>query len=106
MLGLSQVNNHFMYSIFYVIFYLISLIPWPVVYLLSDGVAFLLRKILKYRLDVVHHNLAIAFPNKTKQERNQIAKEFYQKFADSFFETIKLISMSDASFNKRFTYNA
>jgi KDO2-lipid IV(A) lauroyltransferase len=65
-----------------------------------------LRKILKYRLDVVHHNLAIAFPNKTIQERNQIAKEFYQKFTDSFFETIKLISMSDASFNKRFTSNA
>ena len=87
-----------MYSIFYAFFYLISLIPWPIVFILSDGVAFFLRKVLKYRLDVVHHNLAIAFPNKSIQERNQIAKEFYQKFADSFFETIKLISMSDASF--------
>jgi len=105
MLGLSQVNNDCMYSIFYGFFYLISLIPWPVVYLLSDGVAFLLSTILKYRLDVVHHNLAIAFPNKSIQERNQIAKEFYQKFADSFFETIKLISMSDESFKKRFTSN-
>ena len=105
MLGLSKVNNDCMYSIFYGFFYLISLIPWPVVYLLSDGVAFLLSTILKYRLDVVHHNLAIAFPNKTIQERNQIAKEFYQKFADSFFETIKLISMSDESFKKRFTSN-
>ena len=94
-----------MYSIFYALFYLISLIPWPVIYLLSDGVAFLLRKILKYRLEVVHHNLAIAFPNKTIQERNQIAKDFYQKFADTFFETIKLISMSDASFKKRFSSN-
>jgi KDO2-lipid IV(A) lauroyltransferase len=69
-------------------------------------VAFLLRSVIKYRLDVVHHNLAIAFPNKTIQERNQIAKAFYQKFADSFFETIKLISMSDATFKKRFTSNA
>ena len=105
MLGLSQVNNDCMYSIFYGFFYLISLIPWPVVYVLSDGVAFLLSTILKYRLEVVHHNLAIAFPNKTIQERNQIAKEFYQKFADTFFETIKLISMTDASFKKRFTSN-
>jgi KDO2-lipid IV(A) lauroyltransferase len=105
MLGLSQVNNDSMYPIFYGFFYLISLIPWPVVYVLSDGVAFLLSTILKYRLDVVHHNLAIAFPNKTIQERNQIAKEFYQKFADTFFETIKLISMTDASFKKRFTSN-
>ena len=105
MLGLSQVNNYFMYSIFYALFYLISLIPWPVVYLLSDVVSFLLRKIIQYRLHVVHHNLAVAFPNKTIQERNQIAKEFYQKFTDTFFETIKLISMSDASFKKRFTSN-
>jgi len=87
-----------MYSIFYALFYLISLIPWPVAYILSDGMAFLLRTIFKYRLDVVQHNLAIAFPNKTIQERNQIAKAFYQKFTDTFFETIKLISMSDASF--------
>jgi hypothetical protein len=91
MLGLSQVNNYFMYSIFFAFFYLISLIPWPVVYVLSDGVAFLLRKILKYRLDIVQHNLAIAFPNKSIQERNQISKEFYQKFTDTFFKLFEEI---------------
>ena len=105
MLGLIQVNNHFMYSIFYALFYLISLIPWPIIYLLSDGVAFLLRKVIKYRVDVVNHNLSIAFPNKSIQERQQIASAFYQKFTDSFFETIKLISMSENTFNKRFTSN-
>ncbi len=105
MLGLNLANNYFMYSIFYAVFYLISLIPWPVIYFLSDGVAFLLRKVLKYRVAVVDHNLAIAFPNKSVQERKQIAKEFYQKFSDSFFETIKLISMSDKTFTNRFTSN-
>jgi KDO2-lipid IV(A) lauroyltransferase len=54
--------------------------------------------VFKYRIAVVQHNLKIAFPNKSPEERNQIAKEFYQKFTDSFFETIKLISMSDKSF--------
>ena len=94
-----------MYFIFYALFYLISLIPFPLIYLLSDGVAFLLRRVLKYRLAVVNQNLLIAFPNKSNKERKQIAKEFYQKFTDSFFETIKLISMSDKSFTKRFTSN-
>lgn len=94
-----------MYSIFYALFYLISLIPWPIIYLLSDGVAFLLRIVFKYRVAVVDHNLAIAFPNKSLSERNRIAKEFYQKFTDSFFETIKLVSMSDKTFKKRFTSN-
>jgi KDO2-lipid IV(A) lauroyltransferase len=94
-----------MYFIFYALFYLISLIPFPLIYLLSDGVAFFLRRVLKYRLTVVNQNLLIAFPNKSNKERKQIAKEFYQKFTDSFFETIKLISMSDKSFTKRFTSN-
>ncbi len=94
-----------MYSIFYALFYLISLIPWPIIYLLSDGVAFLLRKVFKYRVAVVDYNLSIAFPNKTLIERKKIAKEFYQKFTDSFFETIKLVSMSDNTFKKRFSSN-
>jgi KDO2-lipid IV(A) lauroyltransferase len=55
---------------------------------------------------VVQQNLAIAFPNKTKLERSKIANEFYQKFTDSFIETFKLLSMSDATFKKRFTSNA
>lgn len=94
-----------MYYIFYAFFYLISLIPWSILYFLSDGIAFLLRSVIRYRVEVVDHNLSIAFPNKTVTERKQIAKEFYQKFTDSFFETIKLISMSEKSFNKRFTSN-
>ena len=56
--GWSQAINYFMYSIFYALFYLISLIPWPIIYVLSDGMAFLLRRFFhvdvavqpKYRL--------------------------------------------------------
>jgi KDO2-lipid IV(A) lauroyltransferase len=77
-----------MYSIFYALFYLISLIPWPVIYLLSDGVAFLLRKILKYRLEVVHHNLAIAFPNKTIQERIKLQKIFTKNLQIHFLRPL------------------
>jgi KDO2-lipid IV(A) lauroyltransferase len=54
---------------------------------------------------VVHQNLIIAFPNKTEKERKQIAYDFYQQFTDSFIETIKLLSISDKTFQKRFTSN-
>lgn len=95
-----------MYFIIYSLLFLISLLPWRVLYLLSDGLAFLLRRIIKYRLDVVNHNLSIAFPNKSIKERNVIAKAFYQQFTDSFVETIKLLSVSDKTFSKRFTSNS
>lgn len=94
-----------MYIVIYCFFYLLSLLPWRVMYFISDGVAFILRKVIKYRVDVVNQNLAIAFPNKTPQERAIIAKQFYQKFTDSFIETIKILSISDNSFKKRFTSN-
>jgi KDO2-lipid IV(A) lauroyltransferase len=95
-----------MYFIIYSFLYLISLLPWRILYFISDVIAFLLRKVFKYRLDVVNNNLAIAFPGKTIEERNLIAKQFYQQFTDSFIETIKLLSVSDKTFSKRFTSNA
>lgn len=95
-----------MYFIIYSLLFLISLLPWRILYLISDLVSFLLRRVFKYRLEVVNNNLAIAFPNKTPEERKRIANEFYQQFTDSIFETIKLLSVSDKTFSKRFTSNA
>jgi KDO2-lipid IV(A) lauroyltransferase len=95
-----------MYIILYSLLYFISLLPWRMLYLISDGIAFLLHRIFKYRLDVVNHNLAIAFPNKSNKERSEIVKAFYQQFTDSFIETIKLLSVSDKTFSKRFTSNS
>jgi KDO2-lipid IV(A) lauroyltransferase len=94
-----------MYFVIYSLLYLISLLPWRVLYIFSDGIAFLLKHVIKYRVDVVHQNLIIAFPNKTENERKQIAYDFYQQFTDSFIETIKLLSISDKTFQKRFTSN-
>ena len=94
-----------MYLLIYIFVYLISLLPWRLLYFISDIIALLLQHVFKYRVKVVKQNLAIAFPQKTAKERQQIANEFYQQFADSFIETFKLISISDKNFDKRFTSN-
>ncbi len=94
-----------MYLLIYIFVYLISLLPWRLLYFISDIIAFLLQRVLKYRVAIVQQNLAIAFPQKTVKERQQIANEFYQQFTDSFIETFKLISISDINFDKRFTSN-
>jgi KDO2-lipid IV(A) lauroyltransferase len=51
------------------------------------------------------YNLQIAFPEKTKQERVRIAKNFYHNFVDSMIESVKLLSASDRFFENRFTGN-
>ena len=83
--------------------YLISLLPFFVLYAMSDFFAFLLNRVIKYRKDIVLNNLKIAFPEKTVDERQKIAKQFYQYFADTFVESIKFLSISKKQILKRTT---
>lgn len=50
-------------------------------------------------------NLTIAFPQKSTEERTNIAKSFYHKFIDSLLETLKLLSAPNSFFEKHFTGN-
>lgn len=95
-----------MYYIIYPLFYLLSLLPWSVMYFIGDGIYVLIYYVLGYRKKVVLNNLKIAFPEKTQSERNRIAKDFYHNFVDTFMETIKLISISPKEFDKRCTIDA
>jgi KDO2-lipid IV(A) lauroyltransferase len=94
-----------MYYIVYGLLYLVSLLPLRVLYILSDGFYALVYYVLGYRRNVVMSNLQIAFPEKTVAERKAIAKKFYKNFIDSFIETIKMVSASDAYIQKRVSGN-
>lgn len=94
-----------MYHIVYGFLYLLSLLPWRVLYAISDGVYALMYYVIGYRREVVMANLTIAFPEKTQEERVRIAKGFYHQFVDTFIEMIKLLSVSKETLMKRFTVN-
>ena len=98
----SSIN---MYYLLYGLFYLLSLIPWWFLYLVSDFIYVVLYYLAGYRKDVVMSNINIAFPTKTEAEKIRIAKEFYKNFIDTFIETVKLFSISDKAFTKRMTGN-
>ncbi len=90
-----------MYYIIYPLLYLFSLLPFFVLYAISDFFTFLLFYVIKYRKDIILGNLKIAFPEKTDAERLQICKKFYRYFTDTFIETVKFISISKAQLEKR-----
>jgi KDO2-lipid IV(A) lauroyltransferase len=90
-----------MYYLVRVPLYLVSLLPFRVLYILSDFFYFLVYYIFRYRRDVVIKNLAIAFPEKTEIERRAIAKRFYKDLIDTFVESLKFISISEKQLNKR-----
>lgn len=94
-----------MYYLVFALVYVASLLPWRVLYALSDVASFILYRLVGYRKTVVADNLLHAFPEKTPAERKEIEKKFYSRFCDNWIETIKLISISKKTIRKRFTGN-
>lgn len=92
-----------MYRIVYGLLYLLSMLPLRVLFVLSDGIYFLLYHVFGYRKEVVRKNLEIAFPGKTPEERKRIEKQFYKNFVDNFIETLKIISGGTKFAVKHFT---
>ncbi len=81
---------------------LISYLPLPILYLVSDLLYLVARYILGYRKEVIDENLSHAFPEKSEKERLRLRNKFYRNFTDSFAETIKLLSISEKEFERRF----
>jgi KDO2-lipid IV(A) lauroyltransferase len=82
----------------------VALLPREVAFFLSDIVYLFVYHIVRYRRRMVEKNLKNAFPCKTVKERKQIEKKFYRHFCDYFFETMKLLHISDSEMKKRFTF--
>lgn len=85
--------------------YLISCLPFFMLYGLSDFIYFILYRVVGYRKKIIEKNLLIAFPEKTNAERNQIKKKFYKNFSDTWIEVIKLMTISKKNLEKRVTFD-
>lgn len=90
------------YIVVYPFLWLISILPFRLLYLLSDGLYILLYDIIGYRKKVVNHNLRFVFPDKSDQEINTIRRKFYKHLCDMFLEMAKTMSISKKSLKKRF----
>ncbi len=86
--------NNILYQVVHAFWYLISLLPFRVIYLLSDGMYVLVYHIARYRRGVVRRNLVSSFPEKSHDEIMEIEHGFYHYFCDYVGETIKMASMS------------
>ena len=97
---------HFLvYVIAYPLLWLVSRLPFRLLYILSDGVFVLLYYIIGYRKKVVRSNLSLVFPDKSIQERKVIEKRFYAHMCDMFLEMIKTMDISNEQLQKRFTFS-
>ena len=86
------------------LFKLISLLPFPLIYLISDFVAFILKNIIRYRKSIVYQNIKKTNLNLSKKQISSIVNEFYTHFSDVFLEMIKLDQMSKKQIAKKFVF--
>lgn len=86
----------------YPFLWIISILPFPIFYLLSDIVYFIVYYIIGYRKKTVRANLALALPHLNDKERLVIEKKSYHHLCDMFMEMIKTMTISSEEMNKRF----
>lgn len=91
------------YILVYPLLWLISRLPFKIIYFISDGVYVLLYHVIGYRKKVVRNNLALVFPEKSEKERLLIEKAFYKHMCDIFLEMMKTMGMSKKEIQERFT---
>lgn len=82
----------------------ISILPFWVIYGISDFFYVIINHIVGYRKGVISDNLNHAFPNKKPAEIATIRNKFYRHFCDMWLETVKMHSMSKKSMQKRITF--
>ncbi len=104
-MNLKETVSDLKYHTLYGLTYVFSLLPLRVLYIFSDISFLIVYYLTRYRKKVVRKNLRNSFPDKSKQERRKIERDFFRWFCDYIFETIKLTSISKKEMAKRMRFH-
>ena len=84
---------------------LLSRLPLAVHYGIADGVLYpLMYHVVRYRRRMVATNLRNAFPDKTEEERSQIARDFYHQFCYTMVESVYGYRCPDEEMRQRVVF--
>ena len=85
-------------------FYILSLLPFWILFSIAHFAYFILFKCLGYRKNVVFHNLRNSFPEKSEKIIHQEAKNFYKHFCEVFIESVKMLTISPQQIKQRYNF--
>lgn len=92
------------FIIAYPFLWLVSRLPFRLLYGLSNILYYLVYHVFGYRKKVVRENLRLAFPEKSNEEIKAIEKKFYRHMCDMFLEMIKTMGITQKQLQKRFVF--
>ena len=93
-----------LYLIVYPVLWSISMLPFPLLYLLSDFIYFNLYYIIGYRKEIVRENIALALPHLSDRERLAVEKKSFRHLCDMFLEMVKTMTISKKEIDRRFEF--
>ena len=96
--------DYIIYLVAYPIIWLLSVLPFRLLYCVSDVLYFVMYVLLKYRVKVVRKNLHTAFPFKTTEELRVIERKFYHHFCDTLLEMVKSYKMGEQEMKRRMVF--
>lgn len=96
--------QYLVYLLVYPLIWIISILPFRLLYFVSDFVYIIVYRIVRYRKRTVRENLALALPHLSDKERLIIEKKFYHHMCDMFLEMIKTMNISKDEICKRFVF--
>lgn len=89
------------FLLYYLVIIPISLLPFPILYGLSDFLFVLFYYVLGYRKKIVLGNIQRSFPKLSHKEHITICKKFYRHFCDLILESLKTFTISKKEVQKR-----
>ena len=92
------------FVVIYPILWVTSMLPFRLLYCVSDGLYFILYRLVGYRKKTVSENLKLVFPEKSEAERKRIEKKFYHHLCDMILEAIKSMNIHKDDMKKRFKF--
>ncbi|HWS60366.1 MAG TPA: lysophospholipid acyltransferase family protein [Flavobacterium sp.] len=90
------------YLLVYPFLWCISMLPFRLLYTLSDLSYLIVYYLIGYRKKTVRKNIALALPHLSDAERLVIEKKSFQHLCDIFLEMIKTMNISEKEVKKRF----
>ena len=96
--------KHWQYLLVQGLLYIISLMPFWVLYGIADFIFVLVYYVVRYRRKIVAKNMRESFPELSDKELSKIVRKFYRNFADYIVETIKLNHISDDEIKRRMVF--
>jgi Kdo2-lipid IVA lauroyltransferase/acyltransferase len=92
------------YALAYPFIWLISMLPFRVLYVLSDITYVIVYYLIGYRKKIVRKNFDLCLTHLSEAEKKKVEKKFYRHFCDSFVEMVKTLNISDKEIKKRFVF--